>query len=419
MCVGLQERLLEEEQERGYGSSDLNVCQYCFGDEYLKKYILANGKEGKCSFCKGKSGRPARRKVLCLEELMEPIMAALRTYYLPADSHAMWDPEEKEYINTVEDTTDVIYILDEYMECADSAQLEAITDIVNDDLFVDAQQIIASPEKRDLSFWLEYCNLVNAREDLSAEQIVSLCSRDNAPTDLHKINECLNMVLSYAKEMHMYEQISTGIPIYRCVKRTKPPQGFGAIPAKLIGTAPAKFVANNRMSEQGDMMFYGATDIKTALREALGDEQPRACAVGKFYGNKRISVLNLSNIAHWQCPSIFDIENRDKRGIWLFLNEFIRHISRTLTGNDEYKPTQVLTKYIQRKTNLKGIAYRSSKAPENEKCNMFSNQCLVLFVTNRDCIDQCDITEKARYQLIMDSDPIMLDANRVTQMIRA
>ena len=34
--MGLQKRLWEEYEQRGYGSSDLQVCQYCFGDEYLK-----------------------------------------------------------------------------------------------------------------------------------------------------------------------------------------------------------------------------------------------------------------------------------------------------------------------------------------------------------------------------------------------
>lgn len=415
--MGLQKRLWEQQQDRGYGFSDLCVCQNCFEDEFLKKYILTNGEAGKCSFCKDKNGRPARRKVLPLEELMEPIMDAIRTYYLPADGNAIWDPEEKEYLNTVEDTADLIYALDQYMQCTDSAQLEAITDIVNDDLFVEAQQIEETPEDRDLSYWFEFCDLVNARKDLSAEQIVSLCTREDSPNDLQQIYRCLDMVLSYAKEMHMYEQIHTYTPIYRCVNKTTPPQGFNVTPATLIGTAPAKFVANNRMSEQGDMMFYGATDIKTALREVFGDEQATACTVGKFYGNKRVSVLNLSEIASWQCPSIFDIENRDKRSMWLFLNEFIKHISRPLSGNDDYRPTQVLTKYIQRKTDLKGIAYQSSKTPKNEKSSMFSNRCLVLFVTNRDCLDQCDKTDKMRYQLIMESEPTVLDDTSIAQIM--
>lgn len=413
--MGLQKRLWEEYEQRGYGSSDLQVCQYCFGDEYLKKYILDNGEVGQCSFCKDRNGRHARRKILPLEELMTPIMDTIRTYYLPADGNAMWDYEDKEYLDPVVDVEDLIYELNYYMECASSAQYDAIVDIINPELFIEEQLIAETPEQQDLLLWERYCELVKERKDLSAEQIVSLCTREDAPSDLQEIYQCLDMVLSYAKGMHMYEQIHTGFPIYRCVKRTAPPHSFTSIPATLIGTAPAKFVANNRMSEQGDMMFYGATDIRTALREVFDDEQPKACTVGKFYGNKQVSILDLSNIATWRCPSIFDVENRKKRNVWLFLNEFIQHISRQLAGDDEYKPTQVLTKYIQRKTNLKGIAYRSSKTQPNEKCSMFSNRCFVLFVTNRDCLDQCDKTDKTRYQLIMEPDPTVLDSTSVAQ----
>ena len=153
---------------------------------------------------KGNNGKPARRKVLPLEELMDPIMRAIRIYYLPADGNAMWDSEEKEYINEVQDEVDLVYNLDGYMECTDSELLNAIADIINADLFVDAQQIMETPEDQDLSFWQEYCGLVNARKDLSVEQIVSLCTRAEVPEDLQKIRQCLDMVLSYAKEMHLF-----------------------------------------------------------------------------------------------------------------------------------------------------------------------------------------------------------------------
>ena len=415
--MGLQKRLWEEQEERGYGSSDLCVCQKCFGDEYLKKYILTNGDAGKCSFCKDKNGRPARRKVLPLEELMEPIMDAIRTYYLPADGNAIWDPEEKEYLDKVEDVEDVISNLNDYMECEDSSLLDAIIDIINPDLFLHSEKIMETPEEIDLKMWSNFCELTRAREDLAAEQIVSLCTRDDAPPDLQEIYVCLEMVLHHAKELHLYEQIHTGTPFYRCVKIDSPPRGYIKIPATRIGTAPAKNVLDNRMSEQGDMMFYGATDMRTALREVFGNEETVACAVGKFYGNKQVFILNLSNIARWRCPSIFDIDNRKKRSIWLFLNRFIHQISRPLTDDNEHKPTQVLTKYIQRKTNLKGIAYRSSKTPQHESCTMVSNRCFVLFVTNRDCLDQCDKINKTRYQLIMEPNPTVLDGTRAAHIM--
>ena len=43
--------------------------------------------------------------------------------------------------------------------------------------------------------------------------------------------------------------------------------GLSFIPATLVGTASAKLVKDNRMSEVGDMMFYGADDKKIAMIE--------------------------------------------------------------------------------------------------------------------------------------------------------
>jgi len=416
--MGLQKRLWEEQEQRGYGFSDFYVCQSCFGDRYLKKYILDNGTQGKCSFCKDHNGKPARRKVLALEELMQPIMNAVRTYYIPAEDNACWDPEEKEYINPVENSEDVIYLLDDYMECASSDLLESIADIIAPTLLVDAGLIETSPEEMDLKLWHLFCDLVKNREKLSAEQIVSLCTRDDAPKDLREIRECLEMVLHHAQELRMYEIINTGTPIYRCVKGVEPPKDYEVKPATVIGTAPAKYVADNRMSEQGDMMFYGATDVETAMREVFGNDQAERCTIGEFHGNKRVFVLNLDNLATWKCPSIFDVENRKKRSIWLFLKEFINCISLPAEDKEDYKPTQVLTKYIQRKTKLHGIAYHSSKAPISTKRGSFADRCLVLFVTNRDCLDENEKTDAGRYQLIMDPNPRKFDESSVLEMIK-
>ena len=94
------------------------------------------------------------------------------------------------------------------------------------------------------------------------------------------------------------------------------------------------------------------------------------------------------------CPSIFDLDNADKRSAWFFIQEFMDRISQLKANDmDFYKPTQVFTKYIQRNTDLKGIKYMSSKGKGN---------CYTLFVVNRDCLDKGDKIDKGRNQMIMD-----------------
>ena len=74
-----------------------------------------------------------------------------------------------------------------------------------------------------------------------------------------------------------------------------------------------------------------------------------------------------------------------------------------------YKPTQVFNKYIQRKTKLSGIMYRSAKS-ENRSRNDFGwgDNCVVLYVTNRDCIDEGDVGTEKRVQLVMEAEPVQV-----------
>jgi hypothetical protein len=180
-----------------------------------------------------------------------------------------------------------------------------------------------------------------------------------------------------------------------------------AIPSSLIGTVPALATSDNRMSEIGDMMFYGTFQKHVALAEI--EAQPGdIVTVGKFHTNKQIKVLDLSKLTHKDCPSIFDVENREKRSQWHFIHEFVKRISGQVDDDDEkfYKPTQVFTKYIQRKTKLAGIIYPSSKFENERICGRDEiEKCIVLFVDNKDCIEEGDPVDKNRVQLIMEPNP--------------
>ena len=230
-------------------------------------------------------------------------------------------------------------------------------------------------------------------------------NKKNVPIDLIKIRNILDMVYGYCRELGLVKVIEginskrRATDIYRCVNflpRNPNYAGLEFIPATLVGTAPAKNVVDNRMSEQGDMMFYGADNKKVAMIE-VGRNSTQAsypATMGMFHSNKRFQILNLADLATDKRPSIFDIENENKRSVWYFLNEFIESISQPKNDEDNfYKPTQVFTKYIQRNTDMQGIKFKSSKANGN---------CYVLFVVNRDCLDKGNKIDLRRSQLVMD-----------------
>jgi len=101
--MGYYKDLMQMHQARGYGDSDKYVCQFCFGDTFLKKTILKQGEQGKCSFCKDAKGKPAKRKVLKLEKLMPYIMAAVDYEYEDSIVALPWDSEKKCYMGNAQD----------------------------------------------------------------------------------------------------------------------------------------------------------------------------------------------------------------------------------------------------------------------------------------------------------------------------
>ena len=400
--MGIWKDYAEEIKQRGYGDSCKYVCAGCVGDKYFYNRIRTTGERGECSFCGHK------RKVVPMNDVLRSISEIIRRDYLQADGNAMYDSEEHEYLDPVIDPYDFVFDeLNQYLESDNEDFLKEILDKLEFEGRMRADLFRTNQEELDMQAWKEFCDLVKTTP-LSAEQIVSLIkpgNKKNLPDDLEAIQGVLEMVYGYCEDLHLVGSINSvsskngGTPIYRCVNYldiNPKYAGLSFIPATLVGTAPAKVVADGRMSEKGDMLFYGADDYKTAMIEVGRDSKDgnHPATMGTFYTNKQFRILDLSELETEDLPSIFDVENAQKRSVWFFLKEFMNEISKAKDEGDQnfYKPTQVLTKFIQRNTDLKGIKFRSSKT---------SGSCYVLFVVNRDCLDDGDKTDNSRNQLIM------------------
>jgi hypothetical protein len=391
--MGHYKDLLQQYQDRGYGPSDKYVCGCCVKDEYLKKKIWEHGsKKHRCSFCH------KYNKACSLETLMQYIMPAIEYYFDDAEAVLPYDSEEDEYIGNYEDLYYFVHdTLGPEMQ-ADNAELldEIIRMMDYSSSKTSSFEYGERKFEKELNAWNEYCELVNARSELYVEQIVSLCRMTDAPDDLKAIHGTLRNTLNEAQQMHAFRLVYPSEKIYRAVNYIKAvPDGFSSIPAPMVGTAPASCSASGRFNESGDMMFYGTSDPDVAIVEVGPSKDGNPMTVGEFHTNKRIRVLDLSELPSWKMPSGFDLEQKEGRESWLFLNRFIKEISKPVDDTIKeltYKPLQVFMKYIQRVTGLYGLAYKSSKAQKS------NGKCYVLFAGNRDCID-----EKYRATMINDT----------------
>lgn len=397
--------------DRGYEDSDKSICAGCVGDKFFYNRIRTDGQKGLCSFC------GIYRNVLPMNEIMSIIATVIKRDYLPAEGYAMYDHETKDWFDSENVMEPYDFVCDELNQYLESDNDEFLQELVAKLEFEDRMSVYTFSERReeiDMKQWTEYCKLVRTTP-LSAEQIVGLINpenrKDSLPEELEQIQAVLEMVYDYCEKFSLVKNIDAGstkkktgaTDIYRCVNfldywsedNNKNYAGLSFIPATLVGTAPAKIVQDSRMSEKGDMMFYGADDKSTALAEVGRNNEhiDYPATMGIFHSNKLFRILDLSHIDRDKLPSIFDIDNEHRRSVWFFLNEFMERISqRKADDKDFYKPTQVFTKYIQRNTDLKGLKFKSSKGTGN---------CYTLFVVNRDCLDTGDKVDSSRNQLIM------------------
>lgn len=259
-------------EARGYGESEKYVCSGCVRDPYLQKVIRAKGQVGTCSFCKNEKGKPIRhRKTYPLESLMAKIMPAIDYYYMSTDGNIPYDGETKDYLGSFVDPYSFVYdILADEMQVEEPELLKELFDILEPENRTTIFEFEDRTSDKDLKAWAKFTSLVNGRKNMSVGQMVSLCAAPDAPDDLKEIHSVLQVVLTHAKNLHAYTTIHTQEPLYRCVNFHKfgfVPEGYTTIPATLVGTAPAKFAENGRFNEKGDMMFYGASNPKIAVKE--------------------------------------------------------------------------------------------------------------------------------------------------------
>ena len=402
--MGIAKELLMHIEARGYGQTDKVVCSGCIGDAFLiKNYIHRYGEYGECSFCKDDNGKPIRhRKVYSLEKLMEVIMPAIRYYFMPAYGNIPFDNESDKYIGNVVDPYDFAYdYLAEELKTDNMDLIDEMIDLLD---FEDRASVYEFQDRRsekDLNAWNAFESFVINNKDKSAETIINECFDRNKPENYEEIRWTIQNVLNHARDMKAFRLINTGLPLYRCVNylpKEKCVKGVVNIPAKSVGTAPSNFAANGRFNEKGDMMFYGASSASVAKSE-IDKIEGNPYTIGIFYTNKRIKVIDLSAIAEWKRPSAFDLspEAIERRESWFFLRQFIDIISKPIDDRNSsyaktyYKPIQVFMKYIQHKSDLYGIVYRSTKSERNDKYSDYPlDLCYVLFAGHEDCYDACE-----------------------------
>ena len=144
--------------------------------------------------------------------------------------------------------------------------------------------------------------------------------------------------------------IDVHTPLYRGRMYLQEPD-LKKFDADKLGPAPIDKAGANRMSPAGISMFYGATDIDTAVAEIGAHSSHSWAVVGEFKATVELRVVDLSNLP--DLPSIFDTDEKaiERYDGIAFLHRFIKDLTLpiVLDGREhiDYVPTQVLTEYLR------------------------------------------------------------------------
>lgn len=175
-----------------------------------------------------------------------------------------------------------------------------------------------------------------------------------------------------------------------------------------LGPPPPEIAAANRMSPAGISMFYGSTDIDTAVAE-IGAHSPYGHAItGEFTPAREIRLIDLTRLPG--PPSIFDPDRWERYYAILFLREFIHDLTLPidLDGREhiDYVPTQVFTEYLRYAfpARVDGLMFDSCQGPGAN---------VVVFYGPDFCCDKGSEHEHTRLSL----DPASVRKHRVTTII--
>jgi hypothetical protein len=350
------------------------VCDKCFDDYAIKKFIKGNASTKKCDYC-GKSSRDINSAVP-LHEVVEFMLDGINYEWDIPGNSVTWCSQEGGWVGA--------RVIHKYDLVADELELE----IQDNDLFNDIVHSIADDEwcQRD-PYGLPPGEEMFYDWEKFSEQIkhqiryVFFRAKRRGERDVLERHEpyfILNRLGQVVNELSLIDSLPLGTEFIRArvsKKRLHP------VVKELGPPLPQEAIYSNRMSPAGIPMFYGSIDEKTAIAETYDkkDKSKRYVTVATFKTMRELTILDLTKLPEF--PSLFDENRRHIRGPLSFLRSFVADFSKSIKKDGrehiEYVPTQVVTEYFrhifryERRRSIDGIIYPSSRKKKGKSCVLF------------------------------------------------
>lgn len=340
------------------------VCSHHISNNYIEKYIVANGEPGKCSYC-GK-----KLKVVELNVLLELLIAGLNYLYEnPANSRFLNKDGKHGFDGKTFDFYDIWY--EDYLGLMiDDAQLfkDIYKYLENDELYCEKDEF-GSEQDYWNDIWKHFQKTVKHRA-----RFVFYYKKAFSNYLYKDPITILNQVQTYVTKFNLISELNVDSKLYRCRQHRSRKE---VAEKKDLASPPDHLTKiNGRMNPAGISMFYCSVDKGLTIQEVVdfSDLSRPLYSVGFFKNKQKLKLVDLTKLP--DVPSIFDKSNNKHIESIRFLQGFIADISKPISSSDtiiEYIPTQIVTEYIKYnpKLNVDGIIYPSSKKAGSNNIVLF------------------------------------------------
>ena len=381
--MGGAKNQMMQEDEQGWSFTDKSVCGRCVNEEALES-ILEEEADARfrCNFC---GGAPAAS----LNVLLQAFANGLRNEYEDAIDSAPWEGREGGF--QVHPQWDTWELVDDFAEVFVG---EGLLTVVQD-----AMHLITWVEndwatrRRDVVFneaWDRFCEAVKFKTRFVFWMLTEDNGRGAGEIPPAKI---LDQVGQLVARLSLIRVLPPGYPVWRAQAHNEPEIDHSA---SRLGTAPRKdALTANRMSPAGIPMFYGSTDLDTAISEVACHSHKKNVTWGQFELTADLPVVDFTLLP--PVPSMFDPDLGSLHRHIEFFHRFVDQLSGRVQPRYEqidYVPTQIVTEYLLRVhsngESPRGLIYKSYLADE---------ECLVLDIPNDHCIDPTVTAPQSQTQL--------------------
>lgn len=364
------------------------ICSYCFRDEKIQTYIIANGSKANknhlCEECQTVNEEDLITEMYLIQksDLADRLRMVITNLYSHENQHGLYG-SARAFAEGDEEPND-------YAGC--SSLSDVCWDLFNEgeklpSLLIETQNWKDIADGCDASeFDDEYSNVWKGKcffeqdsfdwDNFSKKIKHSLRFFDtdefNRVDELEKLNRLFEILSEHITSEDIAYR-ARGIKTYQLEK-------IRSNPSEELGQAPEQFAGHNRFSPSGISYIYLAYDEKTGISEVY-DVDKDLYAVGKFSLENDLRLLNLKQDNFERLSTTYTNPFDDRFESYFncsigALQLFIKSIQQPINNDEkslEYLPTQILAEYI-RLQGYDGFIFDSTKNDDGVNIVLFENK---------------------------------------------